>query len=447
MENELFEKAPVHKAYLKLAMPVVLGMVVSLVYNMVDTWFIARTGDTSLVAGVSLCAPVFSLMLAFGDIFGLGASSVISRLFGAKQYEESSHVHAFSFYTALGWSLVCALVMLVFKNPILRLLGAKEDTFASASAYYTWLAVGAPAIILSLVPNNTLRTEGLAFPAMIGTIIGSVLNIILDPIFIFTLGLGAAGAAIATVLSNAVTVILYIVVLLKKSKNLSIKLSDYKASASDIGQLFAIGLPASITNLMQSFAIMMTNRYLLPYGTDKIAALGIAMKVNMIVMLTMVGFAFGGQPLYGYSYGAGNTDRLKKTLRFALTVELTFSVVMTALFILLAPGIIRIFIKDPAVVSSGTQILRALVVSMPLMGVILVLTTLFQSAGKALPAFILSLSRQGLVLLIMLILLSALFGYYGVIYAQAASDLITCLIAVILTKTSHVFAKPALKST
>ena len=447
MENELFEKAPVHKAYLKLAMPVVLGMVVSLVYNMVDTWFIARTGDTSLVAGVSLCAPVFSLMLAFGDIFGLGASSVISRLFGAKQYEESSHVHAFSFYTALGWSLVCALVMLVFKNPILRLLGAKEDTFASASAYYTWLAVGAPAIILSLVPNNTLRTEGLAFPAMIGTIIGSVLNIILDPIFIFTLGLGAAGAAIATVLSNAVTVILYIVVLLKKSKNLSIKLSDYKASASDIGQLFAIGLPASITNLMQSFAIMMTNRYLLPYGTDKIAALGIAMKVNMIVILTMVGFAFGGQPLYGYSYGAGNTDRLKKTLRFALTVELTFSVVMTALFILLAPGIIRIFIKDPAVVSSGTQILRALVVSMPLMGVILVLTTLFQSAGKALPAFILSLSRQGLVLLLMLILLSALFGYYGVIYAQAASDLITCLISVILTKTSHVFTKPALKST
>ena len=175
MENELFEKAPIHKAYLKLAMPVVLGMVVSLVYNMVDTWFIARTGDTSLVAGVSLCAPVFSLMLAFGDIFGLGASSVISRLFGARQYEESSHVHAFSFYTALGWSLVCALVMFVFKNPILRLLGAKEDTFASASAYYTWLAVGAPAIILSLVPNNTLRTEGLAFPAMIGTIIGWIL--------------------------------------------------------------------------------------------------------------------------------------------------------------------------------------------------------------------------------------------------------------------------------
>ncbi len=438
MENELFEKAPVRKAYLKLAMPVVMGMVVSLVYNMVDTWFIARTGDTSLVAGVSLCAPVFSLMLAFGDIFGLGASSVISRLFGARQYEESSHIHAFSFYTALGWSLVCALVMLVFKNPILRLLGAKEDTFSSASAYYTWLAAGAPAIILSLVPNNTLRCEGLALPAMVGTIVGSVLNIILDPIFIFTLGLGAAGAAIATVLSNAVTVILYIVVLLKKSKHLSIKLSDYKSSASDIGQLFAIGLPASITNLMQSFAIMMTNRFLLPYGTDKIAALGIALKVNMIVMLVMVGFAFGGQPLYGYSYGAGDNARLKKTLRFAMTVELIFSAAMAALFIALAPGIIRIFIQDPAVVTAGAQILRAVVVSMPLMGVILVLTTLFQSAGKAVPAFILSLSRQGVVLLLMLIVLSAAFGYYGVIYAQTASDLITCLIAVILAKGSHV---------
>ena len=199
-----------------------------------------------------------------------------------------------------------------------------------------------------------------------------------------------------------------------------------------------IGFPASITNLMQSFAMTLTNRFLLPYGTENVAALGIALKVNMIVMLIMVGFAFGAQPLLGYNYGANNRERLRGILKFDILVELVFSVVMTVLFLTAAPHIIRIFMTDDGVVQAGGTILRCMVVTMPLMGIILVCTTLFQAAGKAMPAFLLSISRQGVALLICMVVLSAVFGFYGVILAQAAADVLSAVLALVLLKRSNI---------
>ena len=196
MENEIFEKAPVPKAFFTMALPVVFSMVISLVYNMVDTYFIARTGNTNLVAGVSLGAPIFTLMIALGDIFGLGGSSVISRLFGEKKDTDGKRLSVFCFYGAILCGIVIAALMLLFRRPILGLLGADADTYTYASQYYTWLVLGAPFIIVALTPSNLLRTEGFAKASMVGTILGSVVNIILDPIFISVLGFGAAGAAI-----------------------------------------------------------------------------------------------------------------------------------------------------------------------------------------------------------------------------------------------------------
>lgn len=210
MQNELFESASVPKAYMKLALPVVLSMMVSLVYNMVDTYFIALTGKQELVAGVSLAAPIFTLMIAFGDIFGLGGSSLISRLFGEKREEEAKRASAFCLWAAIGFGIFVTIVLLVFRTPILKLLGTDAATFEYAGEYYTWIAVGAASIILGLVPSNILRTEGLATQAMAGSILGSIVNIILDPVFIFGFGMGAGGAAIATVLGNVATDILLI---------------------------------------------------------------------------------------------------------------------------------------------------------------------------------------------------------------------------------------------
>lgn len=430
MENELFERASVPKAYMKLALPVVLSMMVSLVYNMVDTYFIALTGKQELVAGVSLAAPIFTLMIAFGDIFGLGGSSLISRLFGEKREEEAKRASAFCLWAAIGFGIFVTIVLLIFRTPILKLLGTDAATFEYAGEYYTWIAVGAASIILGLVPSNILRTEGLATQAMAGSILGSIVNIILDPVFIFGLGQGAAGAAMATVIGNVIADVYYIYVMSKKAKRLSVSLKEIKIPGTMIRDILVIGIPASITNLMQSIMIMITNHYLIAYGTDKVAAMGIALKANMISAFILVGFAFGGQPLVGYNYGAKNQKRLKEILRFAYLFEAGLALVFTILISIFAPFIIKIFMNQSDIITNGAMMLRFQQLGMVFMAVTLVSTCVCQSVGSAAGAFVLSISRQGVIYAILLIVLKSVFGYTGILATQACADVVTALIAI-----------------
>lgn len=432
MENELFEHAPVPKAYFTMALPVVMGMVVNLVYNIVDTFFIARTQNAQLVAGVSLCAPIFTLMIALGDIFGLGGSSLISRLFGEKKDEEGKRASGFCFYAAILCGVLVTILLLLLKTPVLHLLGATDETIWYAGQYYQYLALGAPFIIVALTPSNLIRTEGLALQSMAATILGAVVNIILDPVFIFGLNMGAGGAAIATVIGNAASVVLLVYFVRTKSRKLTVSPKNIKISGAAVASILAIGIPASVTNIMQSFGIALTNRFLADYGTEKVAAMGIAMKVNMIVVLVMVGFAFGAQPLLGYNYGAGNKKRLREFIRFDLMVEIGFAIVCALVLALLAPQFVRLFMKDELIVQSGSLMLRCLLISSPMIAVVLVFTTLFQAEGKALSALILSISRQGVIFACCIVVLKMLLGYMGVICAQAVSDVITGVIALAL---------------
>lgn len=434
MQNELFESASVPKAYMKLALPVVLSMMVSLVYNMVDTYFIALTGKQELVAGVSLAAPIFTLMIAFGDIFGLGGSSLISRLFGEKREEEAKRASAFCLWAAIGFGIFVTIVLLVFRTPILKLLGTDAATFEYASEYYTWIAVGAASIILGLVPSNILRTEGLAMQAMAGSILGSIVNIILDPVFIFGLGQGAAGAAMATVIGNVIADVYYIYVMNKKAKRLSVSLKEIKIPGTMIRDILVIGIPASITNLMQSIMIMITNHYLIAYGTDKVAAMGIALKANMISAFILVGFAFGGQPLVGYNYGARNKKRLKEILRFAYLFEAGLALVFTISISVFAPAIIKIFMNQSDIITNGAMMLRFQQLGMVFMAVTLVSTCVCQSVGSAAGAFALSISRQGVLYAISLMVLNAIFGYTGIIATQACADVLTAVIALAIIR-------------
>lgn len=432
--NDLFEKVPISKAYFKLSLPVVLSMVISLVYNMVDTFFVAQTQNTNLVAGVSLCAPIFTLMIALGDIFSIGGSSVISRLFGQKQDEEGKNVSDFCFYGAIVCGILVSLIMMIARKPILTILGTNQATLPYASQYYTYMALGATLIIVSLTPSNLMRTEGLATESMIGTITGSIINMILDPIFILYLNMEAGGAAIATIIGYFASDLVFIYLTLKKSKKLSISLKHTHITKNEVISIFTIGIPASITNLMSSFAMAMTNNYLVTYGNDKVAAMGIVLKINMIVLLVMIGFAFGAQPLLGYNYGAHNTKRLKEIIKFDLFVEITFAVITSIILALFTASFIKIFMNDPSIIQAGTLMLRFLLLSSPCVGIILVFTTLFQSEGKALPALLLSIGRQGIVFAIFLLLLSNIFGYYGIISSQMIADIITAIIALILYK-------------
>ena len=432
MENELFERMPVPKAYMKLAVPVMMSTVLMLVYNMVDMYFIAKTGNTNLVAGVSLCAPIFTFMVAIGDIFGLGGSSVISRLFGRGKVDDGRRLSVFSFLGSALFGVVIAVLFMVFMNPMLGLLGANEETISYASSYYSWIILGAPFVIFSLVPTNLLRTEGFATGAMIGSITGSVVNMILDPIFIFTLGMGAGGAAIATVIGNICADIFYIYFITTKSKVLSLNPKGFHISGFELRQILGIGIPSSITNIMQSIAVMLLNNFLVPYGNDKVAAMGIVSKVVMIVIMVMVSFSFGGQPLYGYLYGSGNKERMKETIRFAYMLVCGLGLGISAIIYMIAPQMISVFMKDTAVIQNGTPMLRAVLLGMPFIGYSMVTTCIFQSTGKAMGALLLSAGRQGYIYATVLFLASKMFGFTGVIYAQTVSEILTTVLAFVL---------------
>lgn len=431
-ENDVFETMEVPKAYLTMAIPVVLGMVVSLVYNMVDTFFIARTGDLNLVAGVSLGAPVFTLMVAMGDLFGLGGSSVMSRCFGRHDDDTGRRISVFTWYGSIVWGIVVAAVMLIFRTPILYLLGASEDTFTYTSQYYTVIAVGAPAIIASLVPHNELRSEGYSVESTKGTVLGTVVNIILDPILILGLGLGATGAAAATVIGYFCSDVYFVSFIVRKSRKLSVSLKGFHITVQEVLPVFSIGLPSSITNLVQSFGQTVTNRFLVPYGTNSVAAMGIAMKVNMITLMIMIGFAFGGQALMGYNYGSGNQKRLKEIMKFAYLTECGMGLVLAVVLTAAAPLLIGLFVSDTAVIAEGALMLRRLQLGMVFTGFVLVSTCFFQSAGKSLQALTLSASRQGVIFVIVMAIASHAAGYYGVLSAQPISDLLTAVLAAVL---------------
>lgn len=434
MEENLFENYPVGKVYFKLALPVVFSMIVTLIYNMADTYFIGQTGDANQVAAVSLCAPLYTFMIALGDILGLGGSSVISRLLGQKKDSDVKRISSFCFYGAFLCGIIITIIMLVFSDSALRILGTDESTYAFASDYYKYIAFGAPFIIFSLAPSNIIRTEGLAKEVMIGSILGTIVNIILDPIFIMVLGMGVSGAAIATVIGNIIADIFYIYIILSKSRKLTVDFSACRVKLEEMKDIFIIGIPASLTNIMQSIGIMVMNRSLYSYGNDKIAAMGIAMKVSMIVVLILVGFSFGAQPLMGYNYGAGNKKRLKEVLKFSFIFEGILSAVMAVILIIIAKPITGLFIGNGSIIESGALMLRIMLISTPLISVILISTVMFQSAGKALPAMILSIGRQGVIFVPIILILKSIFGYSGVIWAQTCADIATFILAMVLFK-------------
>lgn len=430
-ENTLFETAPIPKAFFALTIPSVLGKIVMLLYNMADTWFIAASNDPHLVAGVSLVGPVFILMIALGDIFGIGGSSLIARMFGRNEYESAGRVNSFCFYTAITVGAAIGILLLIFQTPVLQMLGADEQTLPHAQDYYRYIILGMPFTVVSIVPLNILITEGMARESMIGSIVGSVMNIILDAVFIFGLNMGAAGAALATALGNVSSVALYIY-FYRKAKYLSLSAKNCRVSLSDMKEIFYVGLPASLVNIMQGYSSALTNRFLLPYGNDKIAALGLSSKISMIANMVIVAFSYGAQSLIGYNYGQKNYFRLKNILKFAYTFLIGLSAAMLLILGLTAPISLGFFMDDPAIVSTGTQILRNQLSSMVFVAIILLSTCIFQATGKGKAALILCLCRQGIFFTIVMCTMNFLFGYTGVISAMPVSDLLAAVLAIIL---------------
>ena len=437
---DVFEKDPVPKAVFKLAVPTVLSMIVTVFYNMVDTFFVGQIGDPNQVAAVSVATPVFLFLMAAGNIFGIGGSSFISRALGEKKIDKVKHISSFCFYAGIVVGIIGGVIFLSCMDGILGAVGTSANTIGFARDYLKWIAYGGPAIVVSTAFTNLIRGEGDAKDSMIGMMAGTVANIILDPIFILPsltigsfsmplLNMGVAGAAIATVIGNIISIVCFLAHVCSKKSVLSIRIEDFRIGDGILAGVFAIGLPASLTNILMSLSNIITNKLLVEYGDIAVAAMGIAMKSNMLAIFIQLGLGMGIQPLVGYNYGAHNFKRMKAVMKFTMICDVIAGCLLTGIYFVFSKQIVGIFINDAEVISSGVMMLRALMLSVPVIGIMFVFNFTFQAMGKAVPSLILALSRQGLVFLPCILILKQLFGMNGVVYAQPIADIIAVFIA------------------
>lgn len=433
--KELFEHAPISKAVTVMAVPTIITMLVVVIYNMADTFFIGQTNDAMQVAAVSLSTPVFMLFMALGNLFGIGGSSAISRALGAGQEERAKHISSFCAYAALGAGVLFMLIFLIGMNGILALIGASENTIGYARTYLSYVAFGGPFIMFGTAFGNILRGEGAAKQSMAGNLIGTVTNIVLDPILILWAGMGVAGAAIATVIGNMAACCFYLHYLLRGKSVLSIHPKHFRAGEGIALGVMAIGIPASLNNILMSCSNIVYNKQLVGYGDTPVAAMGVAMKTNMLVVLLQIGLCAGIQPLIGYNYGAGNTKRLKQVFRFTGMCAVALGTFLTLLMVVAREPIIRAFIDDAAVIEQGIKMMIALQLSGPVIGILFLCINTLQGMGKAIPSLVLTICRQGLVFVPMILILNAVFGLDGIIYAQPVADYISIAVAVTICLT------------
>lgn len=433
--RDLFEKVPVPKAVAVMAVPTMISMLVVVIYNMADTFFIGQTNDAMQVAAVSLATPVFMVFMALGNLFGIGGSSAISRALGEKNQDRAKQISSFCCYGSLGLGVLMTVLCLLCMNGILRLIGASANTVGYARQYLTYIAFGGPFIMFSTAFGNILRGEGAAKESMIGNMIGTVTNIILDPIMILVLGWGVAGAAVATVIGNIAASTFYLFHFIRKRSSLSINPKDFHMGNRIAASVMSIGIPASLNNILMSCANIILNLVLAQYGDTPVAAMGVAMKVNMLVVLLQIGLCSGIQPLIGYNYGAKNKKRLLQVFRFTGLCTVLMGTGLTVLMVLARASIIRAFINDAEVVNYGIQMIIALQLSGPVIGILFLCINTIQGMGKAIPSLVLTICRQGVVFIPMVFLLSNLFGLDGVIYAQPTADYVSIILAVVICLT------------
>lgn len=430
--KELFENEPVSKAVAKMAIPTIITMLVVVIYNMADTFFIGQTGDAMKVAAVSLATPVFMVFMALGNLFGIGGSSAIARALGAGKMEGAKKICAFCAYGSLGVGVVMFVLYLAGMNGILRLIGATDNTIGYAREYLTIVAVGGPFIMFGTAFGNILRGEGAAKESMIGNLIGTVTNIVLDPIMILGMGMGVAGAALATIIGNMAACVFYVVFFLRKKSILSISPRFFSMADGIPVDVVKIGVPASLNNILMSASNIVLNNALIQYGDTPVAAMGVALKTNMLVVLLQIGLCAGIQPLIGYNYGAKNYKRLNKIFRFTAMCAIIMGTILTIVIFFAKTYMIKAFINDADVIAIGTKMVMALQLSGPVIGLLFLAINTIQGMGKAIPSLVLTICRQGLMFIPMIYILNAAFQLDGVIYAQAVADFGSIMLGIVL---------------
>ena len=434
MQNSevLFRDKPIWQAIFSLVGPSILSVLVMVIYNMTDLFFINLLQDTAQTAAVSVVSPVFTLASAGATVLGMGGCAVAASSLGAGDRQDVRTVSSLCGWCAILVGAVLAVVLNLGCAPLLGLLGANAEILPHAAAYLRILALGAPAMILSVSAATLLRADGAIRRGLVGNLAGSVTNMVLDPLFILVFGWGIAGAAAATVLGNLVACAIYLDYILRRSQTLSLAPVDALRRPARLARVLALGLPNGVSSLLAGLAGSFSNRMLAGYGTAALAAMAAADKATMVVSLVQMGICMGVQPLLAYNVGARNLPRLRAALTRLTALTFVFGAVFTAACLVGQDTLLGLFLSDTEALALGRQLLPWLLAASPLLGIYYLSTNFLQAAGRAAGATVLSALRQGVLLIPALYLLHALLGLPGLAAARAAADLASVLIALCL---------------
>ena len=429
---EMMTEAPIPGLIGRLAVPTIISMLITSFYNMADTFFVGKIG-TSATAAVGVVFPVMAIIQALGFFCGHGSGNSISRHLGSKDIQSARELAATGFFLAFALGILLMVLGLIFLDPLSHLLGSTETIFPYTRDYLRFILLGAPYMTAQLVLNNQLRFQGNAFYAMIGITSGGVLNVILDPIFIFVFALGISGAAIATILSQFVSFCLLLVGL-RVSKCIPIHLRNVRLTALRLREIMGGGLPSLFRQGLGSIATTTLNIAANPYGDAAIAAMSVVSRIMMFANSALIGFGQGFQPVCGVNYGADKYDRVKEAFWFCVKVSTAVLLGLAVLGGFLSGHLIWIFRNDPDVIQIGTTALRFQCVTFALNGWIIMNNMMMQTMGKTVPATILAASRQGLFFIPALLILPQFLGLTGIQCAQAVSDVFTFALTTLLNR-------------
>jgi len=434
---ELLGNAPIPKALMAMGIPTMLGMMVNAVYNLVDAYFVGGLG-TSQMGAISVVYPLGQVVVGLGLLFGNGASSYLSRLLGKGDKEKANQVASTALYGSVTTDAVIIILSMIFLRPILKLLGATDSIMPYAVTYAGIYIISCIFNVFNVTMNNIVTSEGAAKTTMCALMTGAILNIGLDPLFIYVFDMGVAGAAIATAISQIVSTSVYLIFVRKKKSIYRFKIKNCSFTKEIMSEIFKIGIPTLVFQILTSLSISLVNTRAMAYGDSVIAGMGAVTRIVSMGSLMVFGFIKGFQPIAGYSYGAKKFDRLQEAIKTSILWSTVFCVIYGLILAIFSEGIISQFTKDDLeMIQAGTKSLRINGISFILFGFYTVYSSLFLALGKGLAGFILGACRQGICFVPVILILPALWGINGILYVQPIADVLSAIITVLMALHLH----------
>ncbi|CAJ1314963.1 MATE family efflux transporter [Paenibacillus nuruki] len=439
-----FEEAPIVKSVTHFAVPMMLGMSMSVVYSILNAYFIGTLHNTAMLTALALTLPLFAVIMALGNLIGIGSGAFISRLLGEKRYSDVKHVSSFAFYVSLILGLIVVAVGLPFLDPIVRFLGANAESFAFTKDYVMIMLAGSPFILLFFMLENIVRSEGAANTSMIGMILSVIVNIILDVLVIFVFHWGVIGVASATVISNLVASAYYAFHIGYKSQFLTISIKAFKVTKEISSNVFKIGVPVFIMSLFLGAMSLIFNRFLIEYGEQAVAGFGISSRLLQFPECILMGLCEGVVPMIAFNFVA-NKERMKQTITFTLKAIMVLATTFGIIVYFISDHLIGLFTNDMQLIEMGSYILHVTFLSLFITGITVLFTGIFQATAQGTAAFIMSII-QGITLIPVLYIANQMNGFHGVVWSLVISDVVAFLVGAMMLYILRNKLQPDLES-